>query len=86
MTQIHPALVFLGGLVIVVLGAELLLRSATRIANLLRISPIVIGLTVVAPAPIAEGIPAHVLAAYCPNYSVSMFLADVAVLRPEKFS
>lgn len=48
MTQIHPALVFLGGLVIVVLGAELLLRSATRIANLLRISPIVIGLTVVA--------------------------------------
>ncbi len=48
MTEIHPALVFLGGLVIVVLGAELLLRSATRIANMLRVSPIVIGLTVVA--------------------------------------
>lgn len=46
-TGIHPALVFLGGLVIVVLGAELLLRSATRLANLLRIKPILIGLTIV---------------------------------------
>ncbi len=44
---LHPALLFLGGLVVVVLGAEMLLRGATRIATLLRISPIVIGLTVV---------------------------------------
>lgn len=43
----HPALVFLGGLLVVVLGAELLLRSATRIAALLGVRPIVIGLTVV---------------------------------------
>lgn len=48
MTELHPALVFLIGLAIVVAGAELLLRSATRIANMLRVRPIVIGLTVVA--------------------------------------
>lgn len=42
-----PVLVFLGGLAVVLLGAELMLRSATRIAALLGISPIVIGLTVV---------------------------------------
>ena len=41
---------------------------------------------VIATAPVAEAITAHVLAAYCPNYSVSMFLSDVAVLRPEKFT
>ena len=44
---LNPVLLFLGGLVVVVLGAELLLRGATRIATLLRISPIIIGLTVV---------------------------------------
>ena len=48
MSEWHAAGMFLIGLAIVVLGAELLLRSATRIANLLRIRPIVIGLTVVA--------------------------------------
>lgn len=41
---------------------------------------------VIATAPVAEAISAHVLTTYCPNYSVSMFLADVAVLRPEKFT
>lgn len=46
-THIHPALVFLGGLVVVVLGAELLLRSATQVANMLRVPPVVIGLTIV---------------------------------------
>ena len=46
-THVHPALVFLGGLVVVVLGAELLLRSATRVANMLGVAPIVIGLTIV---------------------------------------
>ena len=45
MSEWHAAGMFLIGLAIVVLGAELLLRSATRIANLLRIRPIVIGLT-----------------------------------------
>lgn len=46
--SLHPALIFLGGLVILVLGAELLLRGATRIAAMLGVRPILIGLTVVA--------------------------------------
>jgi hypothetical protein len=41
---------------------------------------------VIATAAVAEALTAHVLATYCPDYSVSMFLADVAVLRPEKFT
>lgn len=45
---LHPAIVFLGGLVVIILGAELLLRGATRIAAMLRVKPILIGLTVVA--------------------------------------
>jgi hypothetical protein len=35
---------------------------------------------------VADAIARHVLDRYCANYSVSMFLADVAVLRPEKFT
>lgn len=42
-----PFLVFLAGLATVLLGAEVLLRSGTRIATMLGIRPIVIGLTVV---------------------------------------
>lgn len=45
--SLHPALVFLGGLVVIVLGAELLLRGASRLATLLGVPPVVIGLTVV---------------------------------------
>lgn len=45
--QLHPAFIFLGGLVVIILGAEMLLRGASRIATLLGISPIIIGLTVV---------------------------------------
>lgn len=45
--SLHPALLFLGGLVIIVLGAELLLRGATRLATLLGVPPVIIGLTVV---------------------------------------
>jgi cation:H+ antiporter len=47
MTPHIGLLSFLGGLVVLVVGAELLLRSATRLARRLGISPIVIGLTVV---------------------------------------
>lgn len=39
--------VFLGGLVVMTLGSEFLLRGASRIAALLGIRPIIIGLTVV---------------------------------------
>jgi cation:H+ antiporter len=45
---LHPTVVFLAGLVIILLGAELLLRGASRIAAMLGIKPILIGLTVVA--------------------------------------
>lgn len=45
--ELNPVLVFLGGLVVVLLGAELLLRGAAHLAAMLRISPILIGLTVV---------------------------------------
>lgn len=45
--DLHPALIFLGGLVVIVVGAKLLLRGASRIAALLGVRPIVIGLTVV---------------------------------------
>jgi len=47
MTALHPALVFLGGLIVIVFGAEILLRSATRIAIMLGVSPLVVGLTIV---------------------------------------
>jgi cation:H+ antiporter len=45
--ELHPSLLFLGGLVVIVLGAELLLRGATRLATLLGVPPVIIGLTVV---------------------------------------
>lgn len=44
---LHPALLFLGGLVVILLGADLLLRGATRLATLLGVPPVIIGLTVV---------------------------------------
>ena len=43
----QPILIFLGGLIVITVGAELVLRGATRIAALLGIKPILIGLTVV---------------------------------------
>lgn len=42
-----PVVVFLAGLAVILLGAEMLLRGASRLAAMLRISPILIGLTVV---------------------------------------
>ncbi|HRN79205.1 MAG TPA: calcium/sodium antiporter [Ferruginibacter sp.] len=44
---LHPLVVFIGGLIIILLGAEFVLRSASRIAAMLGIRPIIIGLTVV---------------------------------------
>jgi cation:H+ antiporter len=43
-----PLLLFLAGLVLLVLGAELLVRGASRLAMVIGLSPLVIGLTVVA--------------------------------------
>lgn len=45
--ELHPSITFLAGLIIIIVGAELLLRGASRIATLLKIKPIIIGLTVV---------------------------------------
>lgn len=45
--QLHPSVIFLAGLVASVVGAEALLRGSSRIAGLLGVSPMVIGLTVV---------------------------------------
>lgn len=45
--QTHSVLIFLAGLVVIVVGAEMLLRGAARVARLLSVRPIVIGLTVV---------------------------------------
>lgn len=39
---------FIAGLALLIIGAELLTRGGTKIANLMRISPVIIGLTVVA--------------------------------------
>ncbi|NTS43859.1 calcium/sodium antiporter [Flavisolibacter sp. BT320] len=47
MTGFSPLVIFLIGLVVITSGAELLLRNATRIAAMLGIKPILIGLTVV---------------------------------------
>lgn len=47
MLELHPSIIFLGGLVVVVFGAEILLRSAAQVAAMLGVSPIVIGLTIV---------------------------------------
>ncbi len=44
---LHPSIVFIAGLVIIILGAEFVLRGASRVAARLGIRPIVIGLTVV---------------------------------------
>lgn len=44
---LHPSVTFLAGLIIIIVGAELLLRGASHIATLLKIKPIIIGLTVV---------------------------------------
>lgn len=43
-----PLVIFLAGLVVIIVGAELVLRSASRIAAMLGVKPIIIGLTVVA--------------------------------------
>ena len=44
----NPGIMFLSGLVVIIMGAELVLLGAARFAALLGIKPIIIGLTVVA--------------------------------------
>ena len=42
-------------------------------------------LKVICDAAVADAIAEHVLAAYAPNYSVTLYFSEVAVLRPERF-
>ncbi|OGQ58318.1 MAG: sodium:calcium antiporter [Deltaproteobacteria bacterium RIFCSPLOWO2_02_FULL_50_16] len=44
----HPLLLFIAGFLLLVLGAEWLIRGAARLAALLGLSPLIIGLTIVA--------------------------------------
>lgn len=44
-----------------------------------------IRMEVICDPAVAMAIAEHILNTYCRNYSVSMFLADVEVLRPAKF-
>lgn len=45
--SLHPVLIFLAGLIVILAGSEMLLRGAARLAALLRVKPVIIGLTVV---------------------------------------
>lgn len=47
MAGFHPVVVFVAGLVIITVGADFVLRSASRLAAMLGVKPILIGLTVV---------------------------------------
>ncbi|CAG9933349.1 calcium/sodium antiporter [Candidatus Nitrotoga arctica] len=62
--QPHPAIIFLGGLVVIIVGAEVLLRGATRMAAMLNIQPILIGLTVVAIGTSMPELAVGITAAY----------------------
>lgn len=44
-----------------------------------------IEMKVICTAEVAEKLSQHVLETYCPHYSVSMFMTEVGVLRPEKY-
>lgn len=44
-----------------------------------------IRMEIICDADVAAAISEHVLKNYCANYSVSMYVTDVGVLRPEKF-
>ena len=45
--ELDPLVIFLGGLVVIILGAEFVLRGSSYIATRLGIKPIIIGLTIV---------------------------------------
>jgi nitrogen regulatory protein P-II 2 len=44
-----------------------------------------IEMKVICDTSVADAIAAHVLASYAPHYGLTLFFADVEVLRPEKF-
>jgi nitrogen regulatory protein P-II 2 len=44
-----------------------------------------IELKLICTPEVAEAMAEHVMVTYAPNYSLTLFFADVAVLRPEKY-
>jgi nitrogen regulatory protein P-II 2 len=44
-----------------------------------------IELQLICTPQVAEAVAEHVMATYAQNYSLTLFFADVAVLRPEKY-
>jgi nitrogen regulatory protein P-II 2 len=44
-----------------------------------------IEMKIICDSTVADRIAEHVLAQYAPHYSVSMFFADVQVLRPQRY-
>ena len=44
-----------------------------------------IEMKVICPNTVAQKLAEHILATYCQHYSVTMFIAEGEVLRPEKF-
>ncbi|MEY4978105.1 MAG: hypothetical protein RLZZ352_375 [Pseudomonadota bacterium] len=44
-----------------------------------------IEMKVIASAEVADALARHVLTTYAPHYSLSLYFADVDVVRPEKF-
>ncbi|MFN3376198.1 MAG: P-II family nitrogen regulator [Burkholderiaceae bacterium] len=42
-------------------------------------------LKVVCDETVADAIATHVMATYAPHYGITLYFADVAVLRPEKY-
>jgi len=71
---IETTAMLLGGFVLLVLGAEFLVRGASRLAGALGISPLVIGLTVVAYGTSAPELSVSLQAALAGN-------ADIAVVN-----
>ena len=67
--------IFVGGLVALIVGAELLVRGASRLALSFGISPLVVGLTIVA----------LIVTKYSDNYGLVVYMLDVETSRSNKF-
>ncbi|NOG47567.1 MAG: calcium/sodium antiporter [Calditrichaeota bacterium] len=66
------SLLFFAGLLLLYIGAELLVRGSSRIALMLRISPIIVGLTVVAFGTSSPEFLVSFFAAYKGNIDISV--------------
>ena len=67
-----PILKIIFGLVLLIAGGELLVRGATRLAAALKISPLVIGLTVVAFGTSSPELAVSVQSAFAGNADIAL--------------